>query len=199
MKIGSKQNLLINQLSYEEFLPIFRKHRSTVFADDHSYELSDILSEKQKEIQKSQREKIVHSRLCLGIYNGNILVGWCHSYVAEPLVLNLCNAGFLREHFRFIAKNRDLIFNTLISKNINFAKENHLSVIYSLHNTTNNTFIIPLLKRGFTIAGMELSDTYGTLVKLKYFINPKRRKIINYRSGLKAPDGEVKKLFTKNN
>lgn len=55
--------------------------------------------------------------------------------------------------------------------------------------------IIPKLQCGFVISSLELSDVFGTLVHLKYFTNKTRRKIMDYRCGLKKPDESIKKLI----
>lgn len=74
-------------------------------------------------------------------------------------------------------------------------KNDGFQVVVSRHNLTNNAVIIPKLKAGFVISGFEVDDRFGTLVKLSYFFNPLRRKLLDVRVGQSAPDDEVKKLL----
>ena len=42
---------------------------------------------------------------------------------------------------------------------------------------------------------MELDDKFGVLIHLHYYMNSKRKKIMDYRSGQVKPDEEIKSLF----
>ena len=68
-------------------------------------------------------------------------------------------------------------------------------MISSKHSATNNRVIIPKLKAGFVISGLEISDRYGTLVRLEYFTNPKRRELMDFRSGQALPDLGLRELL----
>jgi hypothetical protein len=69
-------------------------------------------------------------------------------------------------------------------------------IVTSRHTATNNAVIIPKLKAGFVIIGLELDDRFGTLVKLAYYFSAGRRKLIDVRSGQTTPDEAIKKLMT---
>ena len=82
-----------------------------------------------------------------------------------------------------------MLFETLQRvKNLGFQE------LCSRHSVDNNAVIIPKLKAGFVITGVEISDMWGTLVNLSYYTNEKRRKVLSYRSGAK-PDSEIKKYL----
>ena len=66
--------------------------------------------------------------------------------------------------------------------------------ITSRHSVDNNSVIIPKLKVGFTISGMEISDMWGTLVNLTYYFNETRRKVLSYRTG-EMLDPELRKYL----
>jgi hypothetical protein len=68
-------------------------------------------------------------------------------------------------------------------------------LIYSRHCATNNQVIIPKLKRGFVISKMEIDDVFGVLVHLHFHVNETRRLIMDYRSGQKKPNDQIKGLF----
>ena len=67
--------------------------------------------------------------------------------------------------------------------------------IFSRHNATNNPVIIPKLKMGFIISGLEVSDTFGTLLQVKYYTNEKRRDIMDFRTGQKTLSMDLRSLF----
>ena len=68
-------------------------------------------------------------------------------------------------------------------------------IVYSRHVATNNQVLVPKLKAGFVITGIEVSDVFGVLVHLSYFFNPLRRKVLDVRVGQARPDAEVKQYM----
>lgn len=67
--------------------------------------------------------------------------------------------------------------------------------IYSRHQPDNNAIIIPKLKAGFVITGLNISDVWGPLVHLTYFPNKIRQRVLSHRMGTKA-DEEMKKILS---
>jgi hypothetical protein len=68
-------------------------------------------------------------------------------------------------------------------------------VVESRHTASNNRVIIPKLKVGFVLSGFEVSDQFGTLVWLRYYFNPTRRRMVDVRTGEHAPDDELRGLL----
>jgi hypothetical protein len=97
------------------------------------------------------------------------------------------NSAILPNH------RRKGLYSALLREVVIKLEKKGFQVITSRHNAGNNDVIIPKLKAGFLITGIELSDAFGTLVNLSYFTNPLRRKVTLYRSGDQYPDEEVKK------
>jgi hypothetical protein len=63
--------------------------------------------------------------------------------------------------------------------------------IYSRHKMSNNAVIIPKLKAGFVITGFEVAMMYfGNLVELSYYTNPRRRELLEVRTGMRRPSEE---------
>ena len=94
----------------------------------------------------------------------------------------MLNTGILKEH------QGKGIYSALLPVIIERVRSQGFQTIKSRHNATNNQVIIPKLKAGFVITGLELSDGFGTLVTLTYFMNEKRREVMDMRSGLKKPN-----------
>ena len=66
-------------------------------------------------------------------------------------------------------------------------------IVSSRHVATNNQILVPKLKAGFVMTGIEVSDVFGVVVHLSYFFNPLRRKVLDVRVGQARPDAEVKR------
>jgi hypothetical protein len=67
--------------------------------------------------------------------------------------------------------------------------------IWSQHQMTNNRIILPKLKRGFVISGLNVNDMAGALVQLTYLANPVRKKVMQFRVGKLKPDSQLKDLL----
>ncbi len=74
--------------------------------------------------------------------------------------------------------------------------EKGFQVITSRHKMFNNAILIPKLKAGFIIQKFEVSDVFGSMVHLAYFVNPARRKMMSYRAGEIFHDDEIQKWTT---
>lgn len=74
-------------------------------------------------------------------------------------------------------------------------RQQGFQTVYSRHVATNNRVIIPKLRAGFLITGVELTDMVGLLVRLTYFFSPLRRKALDFRAGQLRPDDDLRRLF----
>lgn len=70
-------------------------------------------------------------------------------------------------------------------------------MILSRHYATDNQVIVPKLRFGFLVSGFELTDDFGLLLRLVYYFNPVRRKILHMRSGFQQADKEVSSLIRR--
>ena len=85
----------------------------------------------------------------------------------------------------------------MIERMIEKVKKLGFTSIYSLHAMNNNPVIIPKLKAGFIITGLEISESFGTLVRLTYFLNKNLEKVMDYRTGLITEDDEIKQFLSR--
>lgn len=99
------------------------------------------------------------------------------------------NSGVLPEH------RRKGLYSELVKRVVNVATGLGFQDIWSRHNTTNNAVIIPKLKQGFLITGIEVTDIFGTLIHLHYYPKEIRRRMTDYRVGQIKPDAEIKKYL----
>ncbi len=167
--------------------------KEKVFEDDHSLFPFEYLAESEKDHIKKLRENLYKDqfRICLGLFDKeDNFVGWSFGYQVDQMTYYMCNSGVLKKH------RRKGLYTALMNVSLDILKEKGFQTIYSRHNATNNSVIIPKLKAGFVISSLEVDDVFGVLVTLKYFTNQKRRKIMDYRAGQLKPDDELKALFS---
>ena len=182
----------IKSLSRKELLPLYEKHKATIFSDDHSLHFEDYLSDSESEKLKYLASDCFNNpfTLNLAVYDlEGEFAGWSFGWQETPSVYYMCNSAVLPSY------RRKGVYSALLDANIELLKDKGFQLIYSRHNATNNHVIIPKLKKDFIISKMELSDTFGCLIHLHYYTNKTRRKVMDYRCGEKAPDAELKKLF----
>ena len=84
------------------------------------------------------------------------------------------------------------IYTRMAQLVVNKATEMGFQKIYSRHKVSNNAVIIANLDLGFMIGGIELSDRFGTLVRLNYFPNRARENLFRYRAGEKTLPSQFK-------
>ena len=127
--------------------------------------------------------------LYLVAYDGDKVAGWSASYQSKIYELYTKNSVVLPEY------RRRGIYSLLTKRILNLARERGYQMVSSHHVVANNSVIVAKLKMEFFITGYELTDDYGSLVKMTYFINEKRRKAFEVRSGIKKPDAEMKEIL----
>ncbi len=119
------------------------------------------------------------------VYYRDACVGWSFGRQETAERYYMINTGILPDH-----QNRG-IYSALLPVIVKRVLDEGFQVIYSRHTATNNHVIVPKLKAGFIISGLELSDTFGTLVHLSYFANNVRRQAMDMRSGQALPSAAI--------
>jgi ribosomal protein S18 acetylase RimI-like enzyme len=128
-------------------------------------------------------------RIRIGVFFEDKLVGWSFGWQESDSIFFMANAGILPEH------RRKGLYTQLISKVIEIAKSKGFQVVSSKHVAVNNAVIIPKLKAGFVVTGMELNDRYGTMVVLSHYMNESRKHLLNVRAGLERSNEKTKKAL----
>lgn len=182
----------IRIISIEELKEFRQQNNHLVFADIHNISIASILTKNEKDLLAQNYLKLIKESftLSVGIFDkDNKMVGWHFGYQTDEATFYMTNTGILEEH------RRKGLYSALLKFVINELSTKGFQIIYSRHTATNNAVIIPKLKAGFIISSLELDDSFGTLVHLRYYFNETRRKIMDYRSGQRKPDEELKKIF----
>ena len=179
----------IRSMTKEEFDPLFQKYTKLFFDDETQvFRLRDALTEEdQGRLKKLSANMGEPFELRLGVFHGSEFVGWHYGRQDSHVQFYMQNSGILPEH------RRKGLYAELVKRVLEVTTEMGFQSIWSRHNVTNNSVIIPKLKHGFVITSMEVTDIFGTLIHLYYFPKEIRRKMMDYRVGQIKPDTEIKK------
>lgn len=185
-------NYSIKIISLDEIRKFRNENNNLVFSDIFNINMRTLLSEEEKKLIDANYSKLYKDQYVLnvGVFDqDDNMIGWHSGYQADQSTFYMMNSAILEQH------RRKGLYGRLLKFVIDHLKDKGIQVIYSRHTATNNAVIIPKLQAGFIISGLEIDDTFGTLVNLKYYFNDSRRKIMDMRSGQKRPDTELKEWF----
>jgi GNAT superfamily N-acetyltransferase len=179
----------IKSLSTEEFDPLFSQLIDGLFKDTLNFPVRNFLSQAELDAGKILGQNMGQPyRLNLGLYYQGQLVGWSWGYQESREKFYVCNSAVFPEH------RRKGLYTKLMARMTDTVAEQGFQVIYSRHLVTNNAVLIPKLKFGFVMTSFEVSDVHGLLVHLSYFTNPLRRKMLDFRTGMR-PDAEIRECL----
>lgn len=181
----------IQEMTEQEFMPFFKAHASSVFADYHGYNPRDLLDNSELDSIESLGKLMGDPyKMHLGVFDSQKnFVGWSWGTQENRSTFYMVNSAVLNEH------RRKGIYSALVDRCLDIVSKKGFQLIYSRHCATNNDVIIPKLKAGFVISKMEVDDRFGVLIHLHFYTNSVRRKIMDYRSGQLKPDEQLKNLF----
>lgn len=112
------------------------------------------------------------------VYLDSELIGWHVGEQINAETYYMRNSAILKP-FR-----GNSYYEQLLKFVINEVQSNGFQIISSTHHPNNPAVLIPKLRSGFIITSTEMSDRFGFLVHLKYFVNKKREKEFFKRIGL---------------
>jgi RimJ/RimL family protein N-acetyltransferase len=184
------EGLVLKVMEEADFARQWNQHYPVVFQANTRLDVRAMLSDIERQ-QMQTLASYMGSPLCLrfGLFQGDEFVGWHVGDQRSPDEFYMRNSGVV-PHMQGRGHYTKMLRAILIE-----LQALGFQVISSKHNATNNRVIIPKLKAGFVITGLELSDKFGTLVRLEYFTNRTRRAIMDYRCGQLQPTDEIKRLI----
>jgi GNAT superfamily N-acetyltransferase len=183
-------NYTIRALDNAEFGPLFRQYRPTIFQTMLDFDVQQALSTEEQTATARLREQMgTPFRLNIGIYHQQEFIGWSFGRQESAEKYYMVNTAILPQH------QGKGIYSVLLPRILGAVQREGFQIVSSRHVATNNQVLVPKLKAGFVITGVELSDVFGVLVHLSYFFNPIRRKVLDVRVGQARPDAEVKRYM----
>ncbi|BDP43197.1 acetyltransferase [Deinococcus aetherius] len=118
------------------------------------------------------------------VEHGGEVVGWHSARQWDARTVYMVNTALLPGH-----RGRGL-YTRLLPYLLGAFRAGGYTVIRSHHHATNNAVIVPKLRAGFVIAGLEVNH-HGVMAVLTYTFDPVYREYLDVRSGLRRPAGEV--------
>ncbi|WP_211826178.1 GNAT family N-acetyltransferase [Kistimonas asteriae] len=170
-------------LDDQAFLPLLEQYRAQVFANTLTFSAWEALNaSEQKALESWQQHADSLVRLNLVLYQGDAFIGWSWGRQLDQETFYMASSALL-EPWR-----RKGIYSELLRWLLAHLQTQGVQIVRSRHLATDNAIIIPKLKAGFVMTGMELSDVAGTLVQLSYFFNERRRQMLDFRAGFRLED-----------
>lgn len=171
--------VVIQEVSPTELGEIQDLHFERIFKNRVSIDAPTLDSETRSKI--SERAKVENRfRLCLVIKKDTEVAGWHYGFSMNPETYYMQNSAIL-EKFR----NQGLYSEMLKAVQERLHSEG-FQVLTSNHHPNNAAVLIPKLKAGFVISGMQMHERFKFLIELKYFFNEERRKIYDKNIGLEV-------------
>ncbi|GAA5533676.1 GNAT family N-acetyltransferase [Deinococcus aluminii] len=118
------------------------------------------------------------------IAHGGEVAGWQSSKQWDARTAMMSNTAFLPRH-----RGKGL-YTRLLPFVLDALKAEGYSLVRSHHHATNNAVLIPKLRAGFRIQGLQ-TDEHGVMAVLIHAFDPVYRDYMDARSGLTRPRGEV--------
>ena len=173
-----ENNLSIREVSAKEFWSYTDTHFESVFSnrvnDYQNFPVNEAIGDKIK--KRRQADNRYHLRLVM--FHGDTLVGWHYGYETNSETYYMQNSAILKEH-----RNQGL-YTKLLEVILEKLEEEGFQEIISTHHPHNAAVLIPKLKKGFFISGMQFNERFRSLVEMKFIYNENRRKVYFKNLGL---------------
>lgn len=172
------QDFYAEEVSHQEWIKTFSQYVDSAFQDTE-YIFSDSFMEEAEKLAVTYLFQNLNGlyRLCFTIKRAGEIVGWSAGRQADKETFNMVNSAILP------AYRGKGIYSSLLPYIINKVKDAGFQKIDSFHHPTNNAIIIPKLRKGFFVTGLEVEDEAGMRLRLTYYFNEKRRHLVQARTG----------------
>ncbi len=183
----------IKSVPWKTLLEFRNAHESIVFTASSFFRPQTVMNEGELETYNRVKSNYQKDRFRLNLfyYKNEEIVGWHQGYQDGIDSFYMQNTGILPEH-----RNKK-IYSKSLPFILGFLKESGFQVVTSKHISSNNPIIVSKLKAGFKIAGFEVSDKYGLMIKLAHFFNSKRNEVFEFRAGGFLQSSELQDFFLK--
>ncbi|MBC8045279.1 MAG: GNAT family N-acetyltransferase [Fimbriimonadaceae bacterium] len=173
-----------------EVIPFFEKHESAIFPDRADTNYKNIYSQEERNLMKELNKNLKDAlQLYFFIKKGEEKIGWAIGKQISHDTYQMNNTSIFETY-----RNKG-IYKKVLSTLLNILKEKGFQKVISYHHPVNNAVIVPKLKTGFIITGMQMHENFGTLVQLTYYFNETNKKLIDYRVGYAKSDDELKNIL----
>jgi GNAT superfamily N-acetyltransferase len=192
MQADLGKGITVRPVSRELYDSFRAEHEPGIFPNRFDINVKDALSAEEHQAQTALSANLGNLyELRLGFYQGEKMIGWSYGIQVNADTFRMATTGLLPEF------QRQGIYSAFLKELAEHIKAKGFQVLFSRHYATDNQVIIPKLRFGFLISGFELTDEYGLLLRLNYYFNETRRKVMHVRSGMQQPDEAVREIIRR--
>lgn len=119
-----------------------------------------------------------------GLYQGEELIGWHHAHQQGERTVYMADTGILPEH------QGHGLYTRLLPHALDAYRDAGYTLVTSHHRATNNRVIVPKLRAGFFLQGLNLYE-WGLNVALTLSLDGTYRDAMHVRSGFRQASGEA--------
>jgi len=182
-------NITYQFISLSDFNPFFIEARKLLFQTNFDFNVWEVMSDEEKRKTKSLGEVFESIKdYYLVAKENDKIIGWSFGLQKSETEFYMINSAVFPEY------RRKGVYTEMLRRAVSHIQDMGFQHIYSRHKMSNNDIIIPKLKYGFVISGMEVNDVFGNLVQLSYYTNEKRRELLEIRMGMRKMNEEYMKL-----
>jgi RimJ/RimL family protein N-acetyltransferase len=182
-------NITYEFIEANPFWEFFQEARKMLFVDNFDFDIQAVMTDEEKLNSRVLNEVFMSVKdYYLVAKDGDNIIGWSFGIQKSNHDFYMVNSAVFSEY------RRKGIYTELLKLAVAYIQEMGFQYIYSRHKLTNNDVIIPKLKYGFNIVGMEVNDMFGNLVLLGYYTNEKRKELLEIRAGMRKMNEEYMKL-----
>lgn len=166
----------IHEISFQEYKEFLDRNFCAVFDNRIENAVSSALASSEKRIARSNEYQKFTLRL--GVFYQDQMIGWHYGHASDPETYYMQNSAILPDY-----RNQGL-YGKLLSAVLEKVQNEEFQVITSLHHPNNAAILIPKLKAGFVITGIQLHERFRYLIELRYIFDPERRQNFHRSIGL---------------
>lgn len=170
--------LVVRELSHEELNAFLDVHFQAAFANRQEDRFVPSIGENAKDKIRQRDELDRRYSLRLGAFINGEFAGWHCGWSTDSETYYMSNSAVV-EKFRGQG-----VYQRLLGCVLRECQAQGFQVITSTHHANNSAILIPKLKSGFIISGVQFHERFRFLVELRYFVDPKRRQQVGCHMGL---------------
>lgn len=170
---------LYRSIDESAFESLLREHAELALEADKSLPVQRLFSARERQsVEYLSRALAHHQALYWQVETEDQeLAGWCFGLQRDESCFELVQSLILPEH-----RQRGL-YTALLRALLKWAAKQGYQQLLSRQNAHLNAALIPKLRLGFYLNGLQLSDRRGLLAELCYYLNRQRRELWAHRAG----------------
>lgn len=157
----------IKEISSEELESFLAKHFDELFSNRIENAVPSPRASNGKLVARKKEWKKFSLRL--GVFYQDQMIGWHYGQASDFETYYMQNSAILPEY------RSQGLYGKLLSVVLEKVRDEEFQVVTSLHHPNNAAVLIPKLKAGFVITGMQFHERFRSLVELRYIFDWERR------------------------